>query len=196
MLSICLKDYFIPVTFFISFVILAFLYNTNQMLSSMEYHFMVSDALLRGVAEMGLGCILFVIVKKASVYLGKYKIILFVPKYILLLLILYLMTKESGIKDFSSLIFIFVFVLLFFLDESPIHKIFNNKLCYFLGDISYDFYLNQIIIIYLARLLPSELMQQYSMITFIVFVLLDILLSIITKKISNKVVLKMTKKIS
>ena len=81
-----------------------------------------------------------------------------------------------------------------FLDESPIHKVFNNKLCYFLGDISYDFYLNQIVVIYFARVFPSELLQKYPIITFVVFVIVDLILSLITKRISKATISKVTKK--
>jgi peptidoglycan/LPS O-acetylase OafA/YrhL len=104
------------------------------------------------------------------------------------------MTKEASIKDFTCLIFIFVFIALLFLDESPIHKVFNNKLCYFLGDISYDFYLNQIIVIYLARALPSDILHKYSDITFVVFIAINLILSLITNKTSKSVISYITKK--
>lgn len=185
LLFLCLKDYFLPVIFFGAFILLAFLYQENQGLSSLNNHFIVSDGLLRGIAEMSLGCILFKVLKVLPNVLNRYKKILFIPKYFLLVLILYTMTKESGIKDFSCLLFILIFIALLFMDESPVHKIFNNKICYFLGDISYDFYLNQIIIIYFARVLPTDLLQEHPAITFMIFILVDLILSLATRKISK-----------
>ena len=186
-LFLYLRNYFLPVIFFGAFIILAFLYQENQQLSSMNNHLIVSDGLLRGLAELSLGCVMFKLIKTFPASLDKLRKVFFVPKYILLVVILYLMTKGSGIKDFSCLIFFVVFIALLFLDESPVCKIFNNKLCYFLGDISYDFYLNQIIVIYFARVLPSELLQKQPIITFISFVFADLILSVITKKIAKMV---------
>ncbi|MEE1137627.1 MAG: acyltransferase family protein [Acutalibacteraceae bacterium] len=194
LLSYCLKDYFLPVIFFGAFVILAFLCQKNQQLSSMNNLLIVSDGLLRGLAELSLGCILFKIIKAFPNSLNKFRKFLFVPKYLSLAIILYFMTKDAGVKDFSCLIFIVFFISMLFLDESPIHKVFNNKLCYFLGDISYDFYLNQIIVIYFARVFPSELLQKYPIITFVVFVIVDLILSLITKRISKAIISKVTKK--
>ena len=194
LLSYCFKDYFLPVIFFGAFVILAFLCQKNQQLSSMNNLLIVSDGLLRGLAELSLGCILFKIIKAFPNSLNKFRKFLFVPKYLSLAIILYFMTKDAGVKDFSCLIFIVFFISMLFLDESPIHKVFNNKLCYFLGDISYDFYLNQIVVIYFARVFPSELLQKYPIITFVVFVIVDLILSLITKRISKAIISKVTKK--
>lgn len=194
LLHLCLKDYFLPVIFFGAFIILAFLCQENQQLSSMNNLLIVSDGLLRGLAELSLGCVLFKVIKTLPSYLNKIKKLLFIPKYLLLAVILYLMTKGAGVKDFSCLMFIVLFIAMLFLDESPIHKMFNNKLCYFLGDISYDFYLNQIIVIYFARVFPSDLLQKYPIVTFIAFIAIDLVLSLITKRISKAVISKVTKK--
>lgn len=194
LLSLCLKDYYLPVIFFGAFVVLAFLYQENHALNSLENHLIVSDDLLRAISEMSLGCILFKAIKTIPDSLNKFRKFLFVPKYFSLAIILYFMTKDAGVKDFSCLIFIVFFISMLFLDESPIHKVFNNKLCYFLGDISYDFYLNQIVVIYFARVFPSELLQKYHIITFVVFVIVDLILSLITKRISKAIISKVTKK--
>lgn len=194
LLSLCLKDYYLPVIFFVAFVVLAFLYQENHALNSLENHLIVSDDLLRAISEMSLGCILFKAIKTIPDSLNKFRKFLFVPKYLSLAIILYFMTKDAGIKDFSCLILIVFFTAMLFLDKSPIHKIFNNKLCYFLGDISYDFYLNQIIVIYFARVFPSDLLQKYPIITFVIFIIVDLILSIITKKLSKAIIAKVTKK--
>lgn len=196
LLSYCLKDYFLPVIFFGSIVILSFLCQKNQQLSSMNNLLIVSDGLLRGLAELSLGCILFKLTKAFPDSLNKFRKFLFVPKYLSLAIILYFMTKDAGVKDFSCLIFIVFFIAMLFLDESHIHKAFNHKLCYFLGDISYDFYLNQIIVIYLARAFPSNLLQKYPIVTFIAFIAVDLILSLITKRISKIAIPQIIKKIA
>lgn len=185
LLKICLKNKFIPVIFILSIVSIAFLLQTNQSISSMDNHLIVSDGLLRGFAEMSLGCILFKITQYITVKSRSIFLILSITKYVLLVAFLFFMTREPGIKDYSCIVLIFGYLLLLFICQSTTSNVFNNKFFYFLGSISYDFYLNQVLIIYLARLLPENLMRENSIITFSIFVIIDIVLSVITNYFSK-----------
>lgn len=182
----CLKNAFIPVVLLFSLVLLAFLFQTNQSLSLMSNHFIVSDGLLRGVAEMSLGCILYRITRYITVKSKAIIVIASITKYTLLLAIVFFLTREPGIKDFSCIVLIFLYLLLLFICQTKTSKVFNNRFFYYLGSISYDFYLNQVLIIYLARLLPANLLRENTMITFLVFIIIDIALSVITNFFSKK----------
>ena len=184
-LYICQNKKFLPIVFFLALCLLAFLYQKNQRLSSLDNHLIVSDGLLRGFAEMSLGCILYKITQCITVKSRSIFIILSITKYALLVAFLFLMTREPGIKDYSCIVLIFGYLLLLFICQSTTSNVFNNKFFYFLGSISYDFYLNQVLIIYLARLLPANMLRENPMITFFAFIIIDIALSIITNYFSK-----------
>lgn len=144
--------------------------------------FLVSNGVWRGFAEMSLGCISYQIVAVMKKHMKEKKHHLFIPKIIIILLSVFVLCviTKSDIKDFTALFLIVILVCLLFLDDSKCHHFFDNKLSFYLGEISYHFYLNQIIVIYLSRILPQTIMSYNLIFTYIILNLSNFIISVIT----------------
>lgn len=104
-----------------------------------EYIGIVSGGLLRGFADMALGCICY----KFTEYFKEKKLTCF-GKFILnivetlnIFIILYILKNGFTINDFTILFSFFVLICISFVNKTYITKIINNKISGFLGSLNY-----------------------------------------------------------
>ena len=186
-LSMVLKDHFLPFLFFSSFIIVSILIRKNGSLNSMNVT-IIDDGTWRGFAEMGFGCLLYAVKERINTD-ARWTRFLWIPKILLSVIILYLLYASDGAaSSFLVLVLLFVFLLLLFTDDSRLHLFFNKKIFYYLGNISYDFYLNQVLLIYLIRLLPENLLKQYWLITLLLLLISNVILSGCTHALFDRAV--------
>lgn len=114
-------------------------------LTSSNFSFIVSDGLLRAIAEIGLGCICY----KVSIYIkqkmnGRFRGRQTILELILFCFIVAIMWRtRRDAKDFIMIAMIAAFIILIMQNNSYLSKFLNNKISFFLGVISYGLYLNQ-----------------------------------------------------
>lgn len=116
--------------------------------------------LVRGFAEIMLGTFAYYLSKKLSNYknnLNKYRLFITIIECLLYIsVILFMVLTVNEKYEFTALIAIFFGIVISYSDISHSNKLFNNKLCYFLGKFSLPVYLSQLSAISIAVVVFSQ----------------------------------------
>ena len=152
---------------------------------TMGYGFLVGVGVWRAIAELGLGCLIFRLVKyMKGLSWRPPKSLATGFELLLLAFILFIMFRTNrDVKDFPMIILIGLLVICIFLEYSHISKWFDNPLCGYLNDISYGFYLNQRV---LTPFFPKLSGAEYWLSAF-VFLWLNFVLSACTHAVCKKI---------
>lgn len=142
----------------VCFMVLAY-YKQNvgylDVTSSMNFLFF--DGVWRGVAELGLGCIVYKMTQNLKERLnGRMKgWRSFLELMLLVFIVMIMWRTRRDEKDFIMVVVIAFFVMLVMLGDSYLSQALNNKVSLFLGNISYGIYLNQYFMICLLKQFPG-----------------------------------------
>lgn len=140
----------------------------------LQYDSFISTGTLRGFAEMGLGCICYdIYIHIRERMAGKYKVISSLMEigcigYIGYIVVRYGMTQA----DFVCVIFMAILITSFFVGNSTLSTLLNNKVSGYLGKISLAIYLNHIILSKVNWHLLLGIRWQYSFVCYLIIVIL------------------------
>ena len=107
----------------------------------------IATGVLRGFAEMGLGCLCFEIYHVLKSKECRCKVLHTVLECACFCYIAYTIIMGPSSKDFICVLVMAVLIVSLFLEKSLWSQIFNNRLSYFLGSISIGIYLNHSVLL-------------------------------------------------
>lgn len=147
----------------ISLLIVGYLIKeTGKLSGSTAWSVLVSKTLLRAIAEICAGSVLFEIVRslKKLKFSKKDKVLLTVLEIVSYLLVIgYIIVPSSRKYDGTFLIFLCVGVCLSFSQVTYGNRLFNNKFCVFLGKMTLPLYLCQSLV---RRLTTGYIYETYG----------------------------------
>lgn len=139
-LALLLKDHFAPAAAFGALLILSWFYRNTGSIDHILY-----PGLWRLMAELGLGCILSLLVQRCRPFFqGRLPLLSTLFELTLLaaiLLLCWCCSRDE--RDFLALALLILLLFSVLLGHSGLSRLLDNPLSAFLGQISYGFYLNQ-----------------------------------------------------
>ena len=151
-LALVLQDHFLPaISFAAPLLLSAYLQYYGSVDQTMFFAAVGSRGLWRLAAELGLGCLLFCLVKRfAPLFHRRFAAASTAAELALLAVILPLCWRcNRDERDFLVLALMFLLAASIFWGNSWLSRLLDNRVSAFLGKISYGFYLNQCFFLHL-----------------------------------------------
>ncbi|MCR5328176.1 MAG: acyltransferase [Saccharofermentans sp.] len=186
--------FYAPICFL---VIMAYIWSTQEKLNYWtQSSFIFTGGFLRGMAGMSIGCTAYAFVQVIRKRIGENpnrRIRIFASIYELIgwFIVFAIMFTRGGLKDFIIPVLSTTLIISMFSAKSYLSCALNNKVCGFLGRISYPMYLNQSIFIRPLRAFcagaPLVIVAPLMLLGLFVFsVVSDWFVNLVTKKIESR----------